>query len=60
LDTGQPSPRGQKIIGHNPMGRIGCPENLIGTVLWLMSPTSAFVTGIVVPVDGGFLAYSGV
>ena len=58
--TGQLSQRGQKIIDHTPMGRFGVPEDLNGTVLWLLSPASAFVTGIVVPVDGGFSAYSGV
>ncbi len=42
------------------MGRFGDPEDLLGAVLWLLSPASAFVTGIVVPVDGGFSAYSGV
>lgn len=58
--TGQLTPRGQSIISHTPMGRFGEPEDLIGTVLWLLSPASSFVTGIVVPVDGGFSAYSGV
>jgi NAD(P)-dependent dehydrogenase (short-subunit alcohol dehydrogenase family) len=42
------------------MGRVGLPEDLLGTVLWLLSPASAFVTGVVVPVDGGFSAFSGV
>jgi NAD(P)-dependent dehydrogenase (short-subunit alcohol dehydrogenase family) len=42
------------------MGRFGKPEDLLGAVLWLLSPASEFVTGIVVPVDGGFSAYSGV
>jgi NAD(P)-dependent dehydrogenase (short-subunit alcohol dehydrogenase family) len=59
-DTGELTTRGQKIIGHTPMGRFGSPEDLLGTLLWLLSPASAFVTGIVVPVDGGFSAYSGV
>ncbi|MEM5774246.1 MAG: SDR family oxidoreductase, partial [Anaerolineaceae bacterium] len=59
-ETGALTPRGQKIIGHTPMGRFGSPEDLIGTVVWLITPASAFVTGIVVPVDGGFSAYSGV
>lgn len=59
-DTGDLTRRGQQIIDHTPMGRFGTPEDLNGTVLWLMSPTSAFVTGITVPVDGGFSAYSGV
>jgi NAD(P)-dependent dehydrogenase (short-subunit alcohol dehydrogenase family) len=52
--------RGKSIIGHTPMGRFGSPDDLLGTVLWLVSPASAFVTGIIVPVDGGFSAYSGV
>jgi NAD(P)-dependent dehydrogenase (short-subunit alcohol dehydrogenase family) len=58
--TGALTPRGQSVIGHTPMGRFGTPEDLLGTVLWLMSPASAFVTGVVVPVDGGFQAFSGV
>ncbi len=52
--------RGQKIITHTPMGRLGEPDDLIGALLWLASPASAFVTGAVIPVDGGFSAYSGV
>ncbi len=58
--TGELTDRGRKIIAHTPMARFGQPEDLLGTVLWLLSPASAFVTGIVVPVDGGFSAYSGV
>jgi NAD(P)-dependent dehydrogenase (short-subunit alcohol dehydrogenase family) len=58
--TGALTPRGKSIIDHTPMGRFGDPEELLGTVLWLLSPASGFVTGIVVPVDGGFSAYSGV
>ena len=58
--TGELTARGQKILDHTPMGRFGSPEDLNGTVLWLLSPASAFVTGIIVPVDGGFSAYSGV
>lgn len=54
------TPRGQTIIDHTPMGRFGDPEDLLGTMLWLLSPASKFVTGIVVPVDGGFSAFSGV
>lgn len=59
-ETGELTPRGKSIIGHTPMGRFGNPEDLIGTILWLVSDASAFVTGIVVPVDGGFSAFSGV
>ncbi|MDX2044193.1 MAG: SDR family oxidoreductase [Acidobacteriota bacterium] len=58
--TGGLTARGQSIVAHTPMGRFGDPEDLLGAVLWLMSPASAFVTGIVVPVDGGFSAFSGV
>jgi NAD(P)-dependent dehydrogenase (short-subunit alcohol dehydrogenase family) len=58
--TGTLTPRGQSIIHHTPLGRFGVPDDLLGTVLWLLSPASAFVTGIVVPVDGGFSAFSGV
>jgi NAD(P)-dependent dehydrogenase (short-subunit alcohol dehydrogenase family) len=58
--TGELTPRGQTIVDHTPMGRFGDPEELIGTMMWLLSPASAFVTGVVVPVDGGFSAFSGV
>lgn len=59
-EDGSLTPRGQTIIDHTPMGRFGKPEELLGTVLWLLSPASSFVTGVVVPVDGGFSAFSGV
>lgn len=52
--------RGQTIIGHTPMGRFGDPKELVGAALWLLSPASSFVTGAVIPVDGGFTAFSGV
>ena len=52
--TGDLTPRGRSIIAHTPMARFGKPEDLLGAVLWLLSPASAFVTGIVVPIDGGF------
>ena len=52
--------RGQTIIDHTPMRRLGAPEDLVGTLLWLVSPASAFVTGTVIPVDGGFSSFSGV
>ena len=58
--TGNLTPRGKAIIAHTPMARFGNPEDLVGTALWLVSPASAFVTGVVVPVDGGFNAFSGV
>jgi len=59
-ETGNWTPRGQKVIDHTPMGRLGNPEDLLGAVLWLLSPASSFVTGITVPVDGGFSSYAGV
>ncbi len=58
--TGELSARGKAILAHTPMARFATPADLLGTVLWLVSPASAFVTGIVVPVDGGFSAFSGV
>ncbi len=58
--TGELTPRGRSVIAHTPMGRLGAPEDLLGTVLWLLSPASAFVTGTVIPVDGGFSAFRGV
>jgi NAD(P)-dependent dehydrogenase (short-subunit alcohol dehydrogenase family) len=58
--TGKLTARGQSIIDHTPMGRFGEPEDLLGAALWLMSPASSFVTGIVVPVDGGFSVFAGV
>jgi NAD(P)-dependent dehydrogenase (short-subunit alcohol dehydrogenase family) len=58
--SGEPTPRGQAIISHTPMGRLGAPEDLVGTLFWLVSPASAFVTGVVIPVDGGFSSFSGV
>jgi len=59
-EDGSLTPRGQSIFDHTPMKRFGTPDELLGAVLWLVSPASAFVTGIVVPVDGGFSAFSGV
>ena len=58
--TGELTARGGQIIDHTPMGRFGEPRDLIGTLTWLISDAAEFVTGIVVPVDGGFSAYSGV
>jgi NAD(P)-dependent dehydrogenase (short-subunit alcohol dehydrogenase family) len=59
-DSGELTARGNAIIAHTPMARFGEPQDLFGSVLWLLSPASEFVTGVVVPVDGGFSAYSGV
>lgn len=56
--TGALSPRARKVIAHTPLGRYGQPEDLIGTLVWLLSDASNFVTGAVVPVDGGFSSYS--
>ncbi|NCF65128.1 MAG: SDR family oxidoreductase [Chloroflexi bacterium] len=58
--SGELTERGRQIIEHTPMGRFGSPEDLLGAVLWLLSPASAFVTGTVVAIDGGFSAFSGV
>jgi NAD(P)-dependent dehydrogenase (short-subunit alcohol dehydrogenase family) len=60
-EDGELTERSQKIISHTPMRRFGRPEDLLGTLLWLADEsTSSFITGITVPVDGGFMAYSGV
>jgi len=58
--TGELTPRGKTIIDHTPMGRFGQPEELIGTVTWLISDAAKFLAGVVVPIDGGFSAFSGV
>lgn len=58
--TGQLTPRGKTIVDHTPMGRFGQPDELIGTTLWLLSDAAKFVTGTVIPIDGGFSAFSGV
>ena len=54
------SQRGEQIVGHTPMDRFGVPDDLVGTVVWLLSPAWKFVHGTVVPIDGGFAAFSGV
>ncbi len=59
-EDGSFTPRGQTIMKHTPMNRFGTPEDLVGATLWLISPASAFVTGTVIPIDGGFSAFSGV
>ena len=59
-ETGELTERGKKVMASTPMGRFGNPEELGGTVAYLLSDISAFVTGVVIPVDGGFNAYSGV
>ena len=59
-ETGELSARGQSIINQTPMARFGEPNDLVGATLWLLSSASSFVTGAVIPVDGGFTAFSGV
>ncbi len=59
-EDGELTPRGKSIMDHTPMGRFGKPEDLLGATLWLLTPAASFVTGIIIPVDGGFSAFSGV
>lgn len=59
-EDGTPTPRTEKILNGTPMGKFGEPEDLVGASLYLLSDISSFVTGIVIPIDGGFSAYSGV
>lgn len=58
--TGEWTQRGAAIIAQTPAGRLGVPSELVGALLWLVSPAASFVTGAVIPIDGGFSAYSGV
>jgi NAD(P)-dependent dehydrogenase (short-subunit alcohol dehydrogenase family) len=58
--TGAPTPRGNKVIAGTPMGKYGQPEDLNGAMLYLISDISNFVTGVIIPIDGGFSAFSGV
>lgn len=58
--NGQPTARSRRIVERTPMGRFGRPEELLGAVHWLCSDAASFVTGAVIPVDGGFSAFSGV
>ena len=57
-ETGELSERARKVIAHTPLGRYGESEDLLGAVVWLLSDASKFVTGVVVPIDGGFSAYT--
>ena len=59
-ETGKPTPRGETILAHTPARRYGAPEELLGTLLWLVGDESAFVSGTIIPVDGGFAAFAGV
>ncbi|MCF6333661.1 MAG: SDR family oxidoreductase [Draconibacterium sp.] len=58
--TGELTPRGKRIVDHTPQGKLGVPEDLISTIFWLLADESSFITGITVPVDGGFSAYNGI
>ena len=59
-EDGSPTDRGQRVLNKTPMGRYGDPEEMAGPVIWLCSEAASFVNGAVIPVDGGFSAYSGV
>ncbi len=58
-DSGVPTERGAKIVAATPMGRFGEPDEVAGAVVWLSSAAATFVTGVAIPVDGGFDAFSG-
>ena len=58
--SGELTPRGKRIVDHTPMGKLGDPEELNSTILWLLSDSSSFITGATIPVDGGFSAYNGI
>jgi NAD(P)-dependent dehydrogenase (short-subunit alcohol dehydrogenase family) len=58
--TGSLTPRGSKILSATPMGKFGDPDDLLGATLFLLSDLSRFVTGVIIPIDGGFNSYSGV
>lgn len=58
--SGNLTERGQSILDHTPMRRFGSPDDLLGAVIWLLSPSASFVSGVVIPIDGGFSAFSGV
>ena len=57
-ETGEYTPRAKKVLAHTPMGRYGEPEELVGTVIYLLSDASRFVTGTVIPIDGGYSSYT--
>jgi NAD(P)-dependent dehydrogenase (short-subunit alcohol dehydrogenase family) len=59
-EDGSLTPRGRTIIDHTPAGRFGEPDDLVGALVWLCGPGAGFVNGVIVPVDGGFGAFSGV
>jgi NAD(P)-dependent dehydrogenase (short-subunit alcohol dehydrogenase family) len=57
---GSPTERGRAILARTPMGRFGEPAELQGALLWLCSDAASFVTGVVIPIDGGFSADGGI
>ncbi len=59
-ESGALTARGQTILAHTPMARFGQAADLVGVAIWLASPSASFVTGAVIPVDGGFSAFGGV
>lgn len=59
-NTGNLTARGKRIVEHTPQGKLGAPDDLLSTIFWLLSENSSFITGITVPVDGGFSAYNGI
>lgn len=59
-NSGEFTPRGKRIIEHTPLGKLGDPEQLVSTLFWLLSDQSSFITGTIIPVDGGFSAYNGI
>lgn len=59
-EDGSLTKRGEAILGHTPAKRFGAPEDLVGAVLWLCGPSARFVNGVVIPIDGGFSAFSGI
>ncbi len=56
--TGELTARAKAVMAHTPMGRYGEPEELLGAVIWLSTAASSFVTGVVLPIDGGFSSFS--
>lgn len=57
-DTGESTPRGRHVLQQTPMNRYGRPEELVGAVVFLSSPAASFITGVVLPIDGGFSVFA--